>query len=209
MVKTRLPLDSRAIQPYEFLAIYHTCDRVSRNKYVCDKWKLYFRIRWETGIRPGEALNLRTEDVYFDRLRVYRLKKKGKVEDYVPIRRDLYLDIVNYINKYKVKGRLFPETIQGATYIWNKLKKMTGIRQHLTLHSFRHGFAYNYLEQAKGSAGEALAKLQRLLAHENITTTAQYTRPTFKKLKEEIDSIDFGIGGRSESKKTGRTNKAN
>jgi len=191
-MKARVSLETKAIQPAEVVLALNACLNLTLNSRVNKKWYLYLRVRWETGIRPGEALNIKVDDIFSDKIRIYRFKKTGRPEDFVPIQPNLYQELEQYIKQYKIKGKIFPETIQGATYIWNKIKRKAGLRSCLTLHSFRHGFAYNFLRQAKTlSASDALAQLQRALNHENINTTSQYIRPTFDAISKTIKGMKF------------------
>jgi len=184
-----MDLESKSITPDEVQACLRACTVVLPH-FQGEKWKLYFQIMWETGLRPSEVLQLKVEDFAPDKVKVVRLKKRKKIEDYVPIQTRLYYDVMDYTSRNGIKGRLFPHTLQAATYVFNKIKQYTGIRQHLTLHSFRHGFAFNYLRQSQHPS-IALPQLQRLLAHTNINTTMVYLKPGFTDLSKEIQKRQF------------------
>ena len=164
------PLESKAIQPAEVLLAYVICLHLTAIPQVNRKWYLYLRIEWETGIKPGEGLNIKVNDIFPDRIRIYRFKKSSRLEDFVPIQPALYNELQQYITQYGIRGKLFPETIQGAKYIWDAIKVKANLRKYLTLQSFRYGFGYNFLNQVKGlPINEALAQLQRKLKYENMS----------------------------------------
>lgn len=191
----KFPLDvgARAINPGQMILLYAACDTLTESKKINEKWKLYFRIRWETGIRPSEGLNLTASDIQNDHIIVYRLKKKEHRPDFVHIQPSLSLAIQDYILKYKIKKRLFPHTIQGATFIFNKIKQKIGLPWYITLHSFRHGFAMNYLGQLPSQTHPviALTQLQRLLGHKSLTHVINYIRADKSETDKVIDQMKF------------------
>ena len=182
-------LESKAITQEEVQLCLRACTAILPYQQG-EKWKLFFQVMWETGLRPSEVLHLEVSDFLADKVKVVRLKKRRKIEDYVPIQSRLAYAVMDYATKYNVKGKLFPNTLQAATYIFNKIKQYTAIRPHLTLHSFRHGFAFNYLRQAEHPT-VALPQLQRLLSHANINTTMMYLKPGFTDLSKEIQRRQF------------------
>ena len=182
-----LTLESRAITPTEARAAIAWA-RSLRG----DKWALYLRSLWETGLRPGEVLELTIDNVSSDHIRIQRFKKKGHPWDQVPIQPGLALSLRIYAQKAKIKkGRLFPDTIQAAWKMLQEVKHHAKLRPHITLHSFRHGFAYNMLSQQQDQPAVALPLLQRWLGHDNINTTARYIRPTYDSLREAAKELKF------------------
>jgi integrase len=185
----------KAITPEEYMLIQLTCRQVTTSSGINLKWALYFNLMWETGIRPTEALHVKAEDVKAGTIEVRRLKKKGRPVDIVTIQPHLQLELQDYISKNKIKpGRkLFPEGIMGARYIFEKIKKMARLRPELTLHSFRHGFAMNFLRQIPRdkTAAEGLALLQRALGHANISATSAYIKADEVDVAEQIRGMKF------------------
>ncbi len=182
-----LTLESRAITPTEARAAIAWA-RSLRG----EKWALYLRSLWETGLRPSEILGLTIDNLGTDHIRFQRLKKKGHPWDQVPIQSGLALSLKLYAQKAKIKkGRLFPNTFQAAWYMLEEVKSHAKIRSHITLHSFRHGFAYNMLSQQQDQPAIALPLLQRWLGHSSIATTAIYTKPTYDALQQAAKDLKF------------------
>jgi site-specific recombinase XerD len=62
-------------------------------------------------------------------------------------------------------------------FIVRQIAKRSGIKKKISPHTFRHTYAVHYL-----NAGGSLFHLQKLLGHENITTTLHYLK--YAKLAE-------------------------
>lgn len=184
-------LQTKALTPQEAGAIINAAYSYCYHQGINDKWNLYFKILWQTGLRLSEVLLLKVSDIQPDHMTVHRLKKrKAKPEDIMWIKPNLYADIWSDIVGYGLTGRIFPNSRFAVSYVFNKLKKRTGIRSHLTVHGFRHGFAFNYFAQF-GHTDQALVKLQRWMGHENVTTTMRYLRKGVKDLKADLDLLRF------------------
>ncbi len=190
-----LSVQQRAVRPADYLLIQQALAGITANERVNRKWGCYFRVLWETGIRPGEALALTASEVRTESLLVHRLKKKGHPEDEVRIQPTLELALSSYIAAERIKPsqRLFPDTIQAVHFIFNKVKAKLGLPESITPHSFRHGFAMNVLAQAppalKADAVKMLKVLQRALAHKTISTVGVYLEVD----KSDVDSLISGM----------------
>ena len=185
----------RAVRPADYILIQQALVTITSSERVNRKWSLYFRVLWETGIRPGEALALKASEVQSESLLVHRLKKKGHPEDEVKIQPTLGLALQSYIALGKIKPgqRLFPDSIGAVHFIFNRVKQKLNLPKSITPHSFRHGFAMNVVAQAppalKADAVKMLKTLQRALAHKSVNTVGVYLEVG----KEDVDSLIAGM----------------
>ena len=197
MSRKLLSVQQRAVKPTDYIAILEALANITTSEKANRKWQLYFRVLWETGIRPGEALGIVASDVGSGFLKVRRLKKKGHPEDEVKIQPVLELALKSYIAsaRLKPKDRLFPTTIQSVHFIFNQVKHKLCLPEYITPHSFRHGFAMNFKEQAppelKADALKLLTLLQRALAHENISSTSVYIQSDKSEVDKLIEEMRF------------------
>ncbi|SMB97155.1 integrase/recombinase XerC [Thermanaeromonas toyohensis ToBE] len=141
------------------------------------------------GLRVGELVKLRVEDLEIKE-RVGRLAVKGKGDKYreVPVPSNVRRALREYLGERK-SGPLFlgqrgPLTARGVQQILKKYAYWARIG-HLTPHVLRHTCATNLLNK-----GVDLVKVAALLGHENLNTTAQYTRPTFEELAGAVETDD-------------------
>ena len=82
-------------------------------------------------------------------------------------------------------GRLFQETVVAA-----------GIRKPVTLHTLRHSFATHLLE-----AGVDIGKIQALLGHDKLETTARYARVATGMIASIESPLDVLTGPRRKANK--------
>ena len=186
----------RAITPEEYFLIQLAAKHVTGSSKINQKWSLYFRTLWETGIRPSEGLGLKAQGVEEEYIIITSLKKKGRPQVRIKIQPSLSVELRKFIASQRIRPsqRLFPETIQGAKYIFDKVKaSQPTIRKWLTLHGFRHGFAVNFLNQAPRDvpAAEVLTWLQRALRHTSIGTTGVYIQATEEQVEAHLDRMKF------------------
>lgn len=187
---------ARAITPEEYFLIQLATKNVTGSSKINQKWSLYFRVLWQTGIRPSEGLGLKAQDIGEEYITITSLKKKGRPQVRIKVQPSLSADLRKFIADQKIRPnqKLFPETIQGAKYIFDKVKaSQPAIRQWLTLHSFRHGFAVNFLNQAPRDVptAEVLTWLQRALRHASIGTTGVYIQATDEQVEAHLDRMKF------------------
>jgi len=169
--------------------IFRAIDKISEYKYNTRQrydFRLLFMLLLETGMRVGELLSLRWEDVNFTKreIHVHATKLKDKQEfnepktkagiRYIPIISDKLLERLKEYRKkgslIKLQGYIFEDASGGAmeyrriTGYWNRICKLTGIEKNP--HTFRHTFASYLLEK-----GIPVAEVSRILGHSSPATT--------------------------------------
>lgn len=146
------------------------------------KLELILLLMFYTGIRKGELLFLKREDIYVDELEIKIYNKKSKEEKILDFPEILKEKFKDYFNSEPEEINAFNVTISQINYFYRIiLSKFLGkkIRPHLT----RHGNAVYLLNK-----GISLNVLQDELGHKDIKTTMKYlsvTRETRKKTYKE------------------------
>lgn len=156
-------------------------DRWSRLK---DRDRLIFRTLALSGLRRAELLSLRCRDVKEGYLFVYR--GKGDKDRVAPIPRKLSLELLDYIRE---EGRgpadpLFPIWKARLDALVKGYALRAGI-DDLTPHGLRHYFATRLLE-----LGADIRKVQELLDHADIATTAIYLDVIPAHLRQTVELLE-------------------
>jgi len=137
-----------------------------------------------TGIRRSELLSLKCQDIAQGFLFVRQ--GKGQKDRVIPLVKSLKGEIGDYINKHNLApvDRLFPI---GPNRL-NKMVRDSAAKAGLsgiTPHQFRHAFATWLMER-----GAEVRKVQELLGHEDISTTAIYLDVIPRHLKETVELLE-------------------
>lgn len=156
---------------------------------LCDQ--AVFELAYSSGLRLGELIQLRLEQLQLDAGFV-RVIGKGNKERVVPVglpaaeamRRYLELGRPKLVTP-KTPGNVFLNHRGGAftsSVLWKRFKlraKSRQIERNLTPHMLRHSFATHLLDH-----GADLRVIQDLLGHANISTTEIYTHVAPSRLRE-------------------------
>ena len=155
------------------------------------KHKCLLGVVYGGGLRIGEALNLRLQDVRQEENLLYIRQSKGKKDRRVPLAKKLMKLIEVCVSVYKPEVYLF-EGGQGKKYsqssarkLFNRAVTAAGIERRATLHTLRHSYATHLLEQGVG-----LRYIQEILGHNSPKTTMIYTHVSGKRLNEVHSPIE-------------------
>lgn len=156
------------------------------------KHKAIISLLYGSGLRIGELLALKKNNIDSDRMLIHVKGAKGKKDRYTILSHKV-LDILrSYYLQFKPSDYLF-EGQKGGKYssesagqVFKRALKKAKVNKRATLHTLRHSFATHLLED-----GVSIAHIQKLLGHSSIKTTLIYThiaKDSLFKIKSPLDN---------------------
>lgn len=155
------------------------------------KHKVLLSLLYSAGLRIGEALNLKVNDIDSKRMLIRIENAKGKKDRYTLLSHSFLIQLREYYKIYRPKNYLFEGqtggkyTASSAQQILKKALRKTNIKKSITLHTLRHSFATHLLEN-----GTDIRYIQELLGHSSPKTTMIYTHVSNNKLSNIKNPFD-------------------
>ena len=161
------------------------------------KHKTLLSLCYACGLRVGEALSLRLENVNSERMVLEIINAKGRKDRIVPISENLLAELRDYFKAYKPSTYLFegvkkgvPYTATSANAVLKASARRAGITKPVYMHMLRHSYATHLLEN-----GVDTRYIQKLLGHKSTKTTEIYTFVSNEKLDNITSPFDrLGLG---------------
>lgn len=155
------------------------------------KHKAMLMLVYSAGLRSGELLALRPQDLDRDR-KLLRVNGAKGNKDRMTLLSAKALEAVDlYLEEWKPKRLLFegqaggPYSAQSLRQVFLAALKGSKINRALTLHCLRHSFATHLLER-----GTDIRYIQELLGHSSTRTTEIYTHVTPRTLGRITSPLD-------------------
>ena len=157
------------------------------------KHRCIISLLYSAGLRRGELLNLRIEDIDSSRMKIFVKGAKNNKDRYTLLSNKLLEELRKYWKEFKPEKYLFegaPNEKYSATSVLKIVQRATKrnkINKKVTPHTLRHSFATHLLED-----GVDLRYIQVLLGHNSSKTTERYTHIAqnfTNNIKSPLDSL--------------------
>ena len=187
----KLPKKAKRLPHYfEYNELTCLFDSVPLNTPLVERNALILEMLYATGIRVGELVNIKLNDINHSE-KTIKILGKGNKERIVYYNKVTENRLMLYLNDGFIKlnkknsNYLFLNnfggnlTTRGVEKILDEVIKKTQLTKHITPHMLRHSFATHLLND-----GCDLLSVQELLGHESLSATNIYTHVTNDRLKE-------------------------
>lgn len=150
------------------------------------------QVMLHAGLRVFEVAALDVDDIDLRHdVLIIRQGKGGKM-GYVPINKDLHKALEAYlkVRDSEDKALFLSErknriTVRGIEHQFRKYFDQAGLHDR-TVHSLRHSFCRNMLDQ-----GTALTVVAQLARHESLDTTRGYVSPSERDVRQAVEKITW------------------
>jgi site-specific recombinase XerD len=158
------------------------------------KHRAILSLLYSSGLRVGEVVRLRPEDVEEDRGTLRVRGGKGRKDRQTLLAHRAVEAVRAYRGAYPCEEWLFPGarpdrplSMRSVQRIVARAARRAGLGKRVIPHTLRHSFATHLLE-----AGTNLRIIQELLGHQSTRTTQRYThvaRSTLASIRSPLDSL--------------------
>jgi integrase/recombinase XerD len=157
-----------------------------------EKHKTILFLTYSAGLRIGEVIKLKSQDIDSQRMLIHVVQGKGKKDRYTVLSEIALEQLRKYYKLYKPEIWLFPgqnakEYITERTVqrVFENACIAAKITKKATMNTLRHSFATHLLE-----GGIDLRYIQELLGHSSSKTTEIYTHVTQKSISNIQSPLD-------------------
>ena len=157
-----------------------------------EKHKTILFLIYSAGLRVGEVVKLKADDIDSERMLIHIVQGKGRKDRFTVLSQITLNQLRKYFMLYKPEIWLFPGqdnkshiTERTVEKVFKDACKIAKIKKKVSVHSLRHSFATHLLE-----GGTDLRYIQELLGHTSTKTTEIYTHVSQKSLRNISSPLD-------------------
>jgi site-specific recombinase XerD len=172
------------------------------------KHKTILSLLYSAGLRVGELIGLRVQDIVWDKNYLFVRGGKGKKDRITLLSEHVAFLLRKYLQKYKPNYWVIENherkqySSSSVRAILKNSTKKAALRKRVNPHMLRHSFASHLLEK-----GTDLRYIQELLGHGSSKTTEIYTHVSKKSLANIKNPLDVIIESQNTEKQHFNINK--
>ena len=158
------------------------------------KHRTIIALLYSAGLRVGECIDLKLQDIDIGRRQLRIRRGKGRKDRYVVLAHSFLPLLQNYLASYR-PAIYFIEGPGGKQYTASSIRKFlyrackaAGISKKISPHTLRHSYATHLIENGVG-----LRHVQELLGHAKPETTMIYTHIAQKDLLQVRSPLDMAV----------------
>jgi len=136
-----------------------------------------------TGMRRGEILDLRWQNVDLLKRLIRIVKSKNGEKRSIPMSNTLF-NLFKEINVRDISGRVFPISGSSLRHAFDKVTEKASL-EDFHFHDLRHTFATRLVQN-----GVDLYKVKELLGHKTISMTMRYAHHYPESLRSSVEVLD-------------------
>ena len=159
-------------------------------------------LTYSAGLRLGEVVRLRVEDIDSERHLIHVRQGKGRKDRYTVLSQVAWEALRAYMQEYQPQKWLFPGARperhlheRSVQKVFERAREKVGIHKDASVHTLRYSFATHLLE-----SGTDLRYIQELLGHKSSKTTEIYTHVSERdigRIQSPLDSLTAQQKGKS------------
>ena len=158
-------------------------------KYCPDKYRLFWEVIFNAGLRISEGLNINSSDIIFseNKVVIYTLKRKNHPKIPVIIPESLIKSIDGYIKNNSIgEGcRIWDFSRQFAWKLFKNICKKAGLSDQYSPHALRHSHGVMIADITNGN----VMQIKDRLRHASTKSTEFYLHVSERKQKELSEQI--------------------
>ncbi len=148
-------------------------------------------LMYSSGIRVGELVNIKMDDINFENHEL-KLLGKGSKERIVPVGKKALKSLMDYMEKREllkpksdyifINNRGTKISERTVARIVKKFAKAASLNKNISPHALRHSFATHLL-----GSGADLRAIQDMLGHSSLSVTQKYTHTSVERIMDIYD----------------------
>ncbi len=148
-------------------------------------------LMYSSGIRVGELVNIKMDDINFENHEL-KLLGKGSKQRIVPVGKKALKSLMDYMEKREllkpksdyifINNRGTKISERTVARIVKKFAKAASLNKNISPHALRHSFATHLL-----GSGADLRAIQDMLGHSSLSVTQKYTHTSVERIMDIYD----------------------